>query len=190
MNDLSGKLETPEDGRTKISLSFSGDIGMINSSSRKNIGLLQSRTGKALSALARNYDRSVHLDSFAMAGAAKTKAPVKTVYILVYGFRKDLEEVGDFLSQNELFLQHPSFFDPAVNYDNPHYLLSPGKEIEIPDQAHLGSQGQAGERKSTSNVVNEISDIFETAGGPTNYSEVRVSAHLKTELKWCVYITE
>jgi hypothetical protein len=109
---------------------------------------------------------------------------------LVYGFRKDLEEVGDFLSQNELFLQHPSFFDPAVNYDNPHYLLSPGKEIEIPDQAHLGSQGQAGERKSTSNVVNEISDIFETAGGPTNYSEVRVSAHLKTELKWCVYTTE
>ncbi|KAF8538868.1 SNF2 family N-terminal domain-containing protein [Trichophaea hybrida] len=108
---------------------------------------------------------------------------MKTVYILVYGFRKDLEEIGDFLSQNELFLQHPSFFDPAVHYDNPHYLLSPGKEIEIPDQAHLGSQGQAGERKSTSNVVNEISDIFETAGGPTHYSEVRVSAHLKTELK-------
>jgi hypothetical protein len=164
--------------RTNLSISFANSIAVVRSSSGRSLGLLESRFGKPLSALTRDY--RVRLESFAIGKRSKAGgAPIKSICIIVYGFRHDYDTLGDFLSQNELFLQHPQYNDDSVEYDNPHYLTRPGGVIEIPDQPAT----RAGGTRHTSDVVKEISDVFETASGPSHYSEVRVSDQLITELK-------
>ncbi|KAF4443330.1 SNF2 family domain-containing [Fusarium acutatum] len=53
----------------------------------------------------------------------------KTLHIVIYGLRKDMNDIGDFLEDSELFLQHPTECDTRLEYLNPQYLLRPGSTI-------------------------------------------------------------
>ncbi|KAF5623217.1 hypothetical protein F25303_11892 [Fusarium sp. NRRL 25303] len=59
----------------------------------------------------------------------------KTLHIVAYGLRKDMNEIGDILEDSELFLQYPTEYDTRLEYLNPQYLLRPGATIPRADSA-------------------------------------------------------
>ncbi|RKL29942.1 hypothetical protein BFJ72_g11811 [Fusarium proliferatum] len=92
----------------------------------------------------------------------------KTLHIVVYGLRKDMNEIGDILEDSELFLQHPTEYDTRLEYLNPQYLLRPGSTIPRADSAtfqaiakqHPPEQVMAEKEKS------EVHRVFDSANGP------------------------
>lgn len=166
-----------------MSLSFTGELGVITLSSGEYLGLLEYNIGKALSSLIPNFH--VDLDSFLLrneeAHARGFSNNSHTVYILLYCERKDSDAISSFLSEHQLFLQHPVSFDPTTEYHNPQYLTGPGGDIEMPEL--VSSKFQQRQERSMGQEKDEIANIFETAQGPTVYSNVEPSKRLLTELK-------
>jgi hypothetical protein len=109
-----------------------------------------------------------------------------TLECIVYGFEVDADEVGDFLSDNNLYLQHPSGCDPDAIYLNPQFLVSPGESMPTLQMLALikadGAQNSAdGVLKEKEKV--EVLQVFNHSQGPAVYSEVTSSASVKTPLK-------
>ncbi|KAF5666931.1 SNF2 family domain-containing protein [Fusarium circinatum] len=59
----------------------------------------------------------------------------KTLHVVIYGLRKDMDDIGDFLEDSEPFLQHPTGYDTRLEYLNPQFLLRPGSSIPRADGA-------------------------------------------------------
>jgi SWI/SNF-related matrix-associated actin-dependent regulator of chromatin subfamily A3 len=52
------------------------------------------------------------------------------VDIILYGQREDCDEVGEILTARKLYLQEPDYWDPALDYHNPHFLDLSGVHLE------------------------------------------------------------
>ncbi|KAF5533205.1 SNF2 family domain-containing protein [Fusarium phyllophilum] len=109
----------------------------------------------------------------------------KTLHIVIYGLRKDMNDIGDFLEDSELFLQHPTEYDTRLEYLNPQYLLRPGSTIPRAD----GATFQALANQHSSNQVmeekakSEVHQVFDSASGPSTFTQVQPSPRLKTSLQ-------
>ncbi|KAL9122535.1 MAG: hypothetical protein Q9187_000917 [Circinaria calcarea] len=104
--------------------------------------------------------------------------------IVVYGFNNDSEAIGDLLSQNNTYLQHPRVYDRTVIYDNPQYLVKPGSKLEAPDDlVSVSATALSTERKKAVLTKDQIVQVFDNAHGPQIYCEVPVSERLETRLK-------
>ncbi|PNP81279.1 hypothetical protein FNYG_05311 [Fusarium nygamai] len=109
----------------------------------------------------------------------------KTLHIVIYGLRKDMNDIGDLLEDSELFLQHPTEYDTRLEYLNPQYLLRPGSTIPRADGAtfqalsNQHSSDQAMEEKAKS----EVHRVFDSASGPSNFTQVQPSPRLRTSLQ-------
>lgn len=106
----------------------------------------------------------------------------KQLWIILYGFQKDIKEVGSLLAANELYLQHPYQFDQSKTYANPHYLARPGQKF------HLPSSVAGSEPKDEDSALHEIEKelilrIFDCAQGPDTVSLVQTTSKLRIELK-------
>lgn len=100
--------------------------------------------------------------------------------VIIYGYRYDSDSLGEFLADHDYFLQQPYDFDSSTIYYNPQYLVRPGYEFEaswdnrLPDSIHLSSLSQIAKSK--------VSQILDSATGPTSFSEAQISHKLKTNL--------
>ncbi|KAF5986264.1 hypothetical protein FBULB1_2486 [Fusarium bulbicola] len=109
----------------------------------------------------------------------------KTLHVVIYGLRKDVDDIGDFLEDSELFLQHPSKYDTRLEYLNPQYLLRPGSSIPRADCATF--QALANQHSSDQVMEDkakcEVHQVFDSASGPSTFTQVQPSPRLRTSLK-------
>ena len=114
-------------------------------------------------------------------GTLTTKSDANPqIHIVVYGQSCEADVIGEFLSRNRLFLQHPFLHDGIAPYSNPHYFLAPGQQLRIPQ--HYGPRITQG-TQSMSKMVDQVLHIFEDSVVPEEYSEAHVSSKLLTPLK-------
>lgn len=159
--------------------------------SDKYIGLLQSQT---LTRLAENFTITLSplLQKPRDSIKSSSRQPRKVqMHIVIYGLQTDFDAVGRSLSDDSLYLQHPSQIDDGVPYKNPHFLLPPG--FEMPDLRSTTTEpsprltytddcGDHLDRKQ----MNEVLQTFDSASGPATYTNVGPSLRLKTQLQECV----
>lgn len=109
------------------------------------------------------------------------------VRITVYGQASERLAVGNLLSDDGLYLQHPSLseYDRNVQYINPHYLLRPG--AQMPYLEHLSINSASGVEKPSESLdeVNKsrfirIFDLANEVGGPLT---VQPSNRLRSTLQ-------
>ncbi|KAH0562185.1 hypothetical protein GP486_003119 [Trichoglossum hirsutum] len=108
-----------------------------------------------------------------------------TVEIVIYGLRKDMDAVGDLLSDNCLYLQHPKECDPDTAYVNPQYWLRPGSQMPKVEGITLATVSGSTSCKELLDEVhtNQLLQLFDCANGPTKFSEVGQSLRLRTDLQ-------
>ncbi|KAF2179187.1 hypothetical protein K469DRAFT_597047 [Zopfia rhizophila CBS 207.26] len=88
--------------------------------------------------------------------------------------------LGIFLVAHDYFLQQPHDFNLSTRYYNPQYLVRPNSEFQVSWENRalesVHSFRLSEKRKS------KVSQILDSATGPTSFSEVQVSHRLKTDL--------
>ncbi|CVL05442.1 related to helicase-like transcription factor protein [Fusarium mangiferae] len=109
----------------------------------------------------------------------------KTLHIVVYGLRKDMNEIGDILEGSELFLQHPTEYDTRLEYLNPQYLLRPGSTIPRADGAAFQAieKQHSPEQVMAEKAKSEVHRVFDSASGPSTFTQVQPSSRLRTCLQ-------
>ncbi|KAI0600873.1 hypothetical protein F4775DRAFT_543860, partial [Biscogniauxia sp. FL1348] len=123
------------------------------------------------------------------AGKRKTKsdhAPEHSLRIVVYGLFADKHAVCKFLSDSELYLQHPSGTecDLSVGYFNPHYLVRPGGEMPSLEELSLDENGEPAEPTRTldDTTKGRLLRMFDLADGGEVEVDVTPSSRLQTPL--------
>lgn len=174
----------------EVLLKINGSMTMVyTSESSKYLGLLDPCTADVLARLSQSY--SVTLRAFLLTEKKKDLAQkpselkFRRVYILVYGIHLESDNVGNMLSEKNVFLQHPKWYDHRVTYSNPHYLLMPGTEIgllQYDESREFSTSNHSSQSKKTV-PIDQITSIFDSAQGPMKYSEVRTSDRLTASLK-------
>lgn len=151
-------------------------------------GILDQCTAQVVKNLVQNF--RVNLSSTLVSQATKVargnapKNHCDELCIVVYGFNNDGEAIGDLLSQNNTYLQHPRAYDRTVIYNNPQYLVKPGSKLEAPDDlVSVSTTALSTERKKAVLTQDQIVQVFDNAHGPQIYCEVPVSERLETRLK-------
>ena len=115
----------------------------------------------------------------------------RPVYVLVYGFSSEQDEVARALSQGNLYLQDPfsDQIDARVPYRNPQYLLRPG--TSMPEIARLAISKNKGSQRIT-DILSEseksrILQIFQTETETFDSIGLQQSPRIRTVLKESVY---
>lgn len=107
------------------------------------------------------------------------------VEVVIYGFRRDADSIGNLLSEDEIYLQHPTEHDHRFVYFNPQYLLRPGSEMpRVQDMDHIMSSNSSSEddildEKRTIQTL----QVFNYANGPVVFSRASESRRLITPLQ-------
>lgn len=109
----------------------------------------------------------------------------KTLNVVVYGLRSDMNDIGDLLEGSGLYLQHPREYDTRHEYLNPQYLLRPGSSMpRVEDVAFHALQSQpASDRALEMAAKSEVHRVFDSASGPSSFSSIIQSSRLRTLLK-------
>jgi hypothetical protein len=107
------------------------------------------------------------------------------VEVVIYSIRSDADAIGNFLSDDELYLQHPTDYDSRFPYFNPQYLLRPGAEMP---RAQDAGQITSSDSSSGDDVLNEkrtiqMLQVFNHANGPLVFSKASESPRLVTSLQ-------
>jgi hypothetical protein len=175
----------PSSAEMEVTLRMHDEMTTVHQKeSLEYLGLLNHTLSAVLVKLS---ELTVRLDAFVLAKDLRPSdgPPIpstsRRIHIIVYGFREHFDAVGALLSENEVFLQHPDLhhWDREFQYENPHYLRIPGSEIIIiPDMETRPSLG----RNANDITAAQIDDVFGSAQGPENYSEVESSSRLVTAL--------
>ena len=105
----------------------------------------------------------------------------KNLQLKIYGSLEDSEMISDQLSSRGLFLQQPQQRSVTIEYFNPHYLVRPGTTFQ--DTIEDTSIGTQKSSEISPTVKSKVYQLLDSASGPTNFVEAKVSSRLKTELK-------
>jgi hypothetical protein len=112
-----------------------------------------------------------------------------TLEVTVYGFGDSGDTVGQLLSQQQLYLQEPEFYNSYVPYINPQVLLPPGSRFETWYASVRTEDSTEAENRATQDLAakpatkSRINEILDGASGPTKFSEVQVSNRIESKLK-------
>lgn len=104
-------------------LAGQGGSVVVHNSQGSYCGLLCHRAVKALSII--TQDHSLRFQAFINVGTTDIFSNKATVQINIYGPLHDAEDVGDLLSDQEVFLQPPSEYDVSYEYRNPQCYVTP-----------------------------------------------------------------
>lgn len=110
-----------------------------------------------------------------------------SVRIIVYGLASERFAVGNLLSGDGLYLQHPSIseYHRNVEYINPHYLLRPGAQMPNLEQLSINSDSRAEKPSDSLDEANKsrfirIFDLANEVGGSVT---VQPSHRLRSSLQ-------
>ncbi|QGI81252.1 hypothetical protein CEK25_007981 [Fusarium fujikuroi] len=130
---------------------------------------------------------SLHRPSVKLSALLTAPASLR---VIVLSPIEEAAEIGNLLSNNDLFLQHPSsqdieYFDLEMEYFNPHYLVIPGSRmpqledlaIEYNDSTSAHSLTLDEQKKS------QLIGIFDTAADLSIRPTTEPSPRLQTRLK-------
>lgn len=155
-----------------MSLEVNGTLVIIKDAiSNKYGGLLDQNAARIVVNLIKNYNVEL---------SASIKAP-KRIEVLIYGLLRESDSVGDMLLEQDCFLQQPDWYDATRRYHNPQCLLHPDKETETPwmdngiSSAHATCLGE--------NEKSKVTELLDSATGPSTFRRVEISDILVTELK-------
>jgi hypothetical protein len=175
--------DTKSEVDQEITLRICDEMVVYHVPSLKSRGCLDHDTGQAFAALSRNY--SMMFQAFLDEKPSIVKRNISndgpSLLITLYGFRQDSDAVGALLSENKLYLQQPSTFDPSTVYFNPQYLLRPGAEFNLAAQGD--SKSSTPEKKMGEAIKHQMLRVFDLAAGPATFSEIQESKRLITCLK-------
>jgi hypothetical protein len=169
-----------------VEIRFHGEIASISreAAQQSYLGLVEVNTARILSRLSAKCVVQFNASILKMDGASRSKTGSTQVQIVIYGQHCDQDNIGSILSDNKLYLQHPQFHDTSVKYENPQYFVAPGEALEIPDDYGSSNNG----RVPMSKLVDDVLGVFEGAGVTAEYSEVKASSRLSTQLKeWVIH---
>ncbi|KAF4439353.1 hypothetical protein F53441_12603 [Fusarium austroafricanum] len=176
-----------ESSHVPVELRFSNDtISLHIEGSGKYVGLIES---KAIEDLVQTYQVTLTTTlSWSPTSKKKSTEAIqtsKTLHIVVYGMRKDMDDIGDFLEESDLFLQHPTEYDSRLEYLNPQYLLRPGSSVPRAHNAVFCAvtKQQPSDRMLEEKAKSEVHQVFDSACGPASFSHVKQSLRLKTNLQ-------
>lgn len=146
-------------------------------------GLIDHHTGQILAAISRNFTVTFtpFLDYKQYMQRNAISQDHRSLLVIVYGFQRDGDEIGNYFSDSGLHLQHPANFEHSVPYKNPQYLLRPDSDLRLP----ISEISHFKPRKIPVDQVlrPQLSQVFDTATGPDIFSNVQLSCRLVTELK-------
>lgn len=162
---------------------------MHHLNSNEYAGLLNQRSAYALQQLYQKH--TIKFSAFVPPNCSTkinrtaSREPKNQLWIILYGFQKDIKEIGSVLAANELCLQHPFQFDQSKIYSNPHYLARPGQEDGPPTSIAISAGFESCDEVSALHEIEKelVLQIFERAQGPDTVSLIQTSSKLKTELK-------
>ena len=166
----------------KLSFQDTGKYaGLITS---EPLGRLVSDFSVALTARILPTERQSEKRSKKNADSLKVEVPVR---VLVHGLMAQKDAVARFLSDHDLFFQHP-FQDElhsSVPYFNPHYLLRPG--AEMPDLSRL-SLLCGFTNRTPAEVLSDVAKaqlmrVFDLAYDPGESITAKPSPRLRTTLQ-------
>jgi hypothetical protein len=108
-----------------------------------------------------------------------------TIEIVIYGLRKDMDIVGNLLSEGCLYLQHPMECDTRTAYVNPQYWVRPGSQMPKVEGMTFAAASRSTSSKELLDEMgtNQLLQLFDCANGPTIFSEVKPSPRLRTRLQ-------
>ncbi len=190
----SATLDSLPAGHSVVELKIQGPITTVHPvykiSNSDYMGLLDHETASALGQIHQEHD--VDLRAYILhdrksdpKNSGVTWGASIPIYIVVYGHPQDYELVGESLSKNGIFLQHPQYREDLALYKNPQYLLRPGEEypsIECIDTDPSSPWIEPSNERGTWNE-NRLDSLFESAQGPEDYSVVEPSPRLRTSLQ-------
>ena len=155
--------------------------------SNKYIGLLDPASTKLMNSIRGKYD--IDNRDYVVQAPNSKKAVLSwglslPLYINIHGRPEESDALGEYLAEQEVFLQHPSDAQNLATYNNPQYLLRPDEEFPSIKGQDAGSI-EAGERLDEPGLPgeNQLDSIFTTAQGSEYCSKIEQSPRLKTSLQ-------
>lgn len=167
-----------------------GILKLYHSSSSKYAGLL---TRPSLTNMAHGYE--VKLEAMLtplQPGKTKSQAARVSsecpIHITIYCKMNDAVKIGNLLSDDGLFLQHPSARECGTQfkYHNPHYFVRPGSMMPRLEDLSLFSDDKTKEQLESLDEASKgrIIRIFDAAHDiSSDVPAIEPSARLKTALK-------
>jgi hypothetical protein len=186
--DFTSAAELDSDGSlTPVRLQFSaGGSRIYIDGSGKYVGLLDL---EAIQILIQTYEVTLTTSLSSPRQNKKNSKNVlltkKTLHIVVYAVSNQVDQIGDFLEESGLFLQHPTEYDTRFQYINPQYLLRPGSSMPRPEHAAFQAISviSSSDRRLEDAAKDEVQQVFDLAVGPNSFSEIEPSPRIQTTLK-------
>ncbi|KAI1775166.1 SNF2 family N-terminal domain-containing protein [Hypoxylon cercidicola] len=155
-----------------VSLEINGTMVIIKDAiSNKYGGLLDQSAARIVINLVKHHNVEL---------SASIKAS-KRIEVLIYGWLKESDSVGDYLLEQDCFLQQPDSYDATRPYHNPQCLLHPDEEPETPWGHNELISVQ--DTVLDENKKSKITELLDSATGPSTFRTVQISDILITELK-------
>lgn len=135
------------------------------------VGLLDVMTAKAINDLLDLHKATIEA-YIRQAGTAS---------VTVYGLQEDAEAISAVLSKNRCFLQQPDSFDTNTVYRNPQWLGEATHSNSTDWVDLLENDYQT--TTLTSEAKSTVLRLIDSASGPAEFRQVRISEKLLTPLK-------
>jgi hypothetical protein len=166
-------VDAHKKSKIEVHLEIQGSVMLLRERQTHNyLGLGPQKGSVVVSALVNRYHAT--LSAFVQ--------DENTMAIIIYGQRSSADDIGDFLSSNDCFLQEPDDYDSSAEYINPQWLLRPGTGFEASEYQAGGSQPMQSATLDPA-AKSKVNAVFDSAYGPTTFSEAHVSSQMRTELK-------
>jgi hypothetical protein len=159
--------------RREVSLECYGQLFIIRDlKSKEYAGLVGQECAQPLSRLV--ADRTVKL-------SASLKSPT-VLEVLMYGCHSNADTIGNLLLEHDCFLQQPDSFDRSTTYFNPHCLVREGHDL-VPMWEPLDLKEGVRAANLTAPKKSQVTELLDSASGPTVFRKAQVSEMLKTTLR-------
>lgn len=154
------------------------------------LGLLDHETASALGQIRQRHDFYIrayilHDCKSDSKNSGTTWGASIPIYIVLYSHPEDSELIGQALSENNIFLQHPQYIEDGALYRNPQYFIQPGGNYPSIECTGAGPSSSWTEPSNGCGTPKEtgLDSIFESAQGPETYSTIEPSTRLITTLQ-------
>ena len=148
-------------------LQSSGGISFaILDSSTSHVLKMLGQTAKARSQAA--YTSHMEGSSSTASRPPKSKAFVD-ISVNIYVAPLHAKAIGDVLSKERRFLQHPDIIDAGIDYVNPQYLVFPGQPSQLNDKVGMARKRAPSAQALASEVEDILNSLDEVQGHIDNH---------------------